>query len=47
MYPQQSEMLFRARLAEVSGVPQPRAKGRGSLRITLDARRARRQSRVR
>jgi hypothetical protein len=43
MYSHQVEVLARTRLVEVSR-PLPRDKGRSSLRILLDARRARRQS---
>ena len=44
MYSSQSEMLARARLAELSRPSNPRARSRSSLRIILDARRARQQS---
>jgi len=44
MYSSQSETLARARLAELSRASNPRARSRSSLRIMLDARRARQQS---
>ena len=43
MHAQQSEMLARARVAELSRASNQRARSRSSLRIMLDARRARRQ----
>jgi len=47
MYSRQSEMLARARLAELSRASNHRAKSRSSLRVMLDARRARAQSAAR
>jgi len=47
MYSSQSEMLARARMAELSRASNQRAKSRSSLRIMLDARRARAQSAAR
>jgi len=44
MYSSQSEMLARARLAELSRASNPQVRSRSSLRIMLDARRARQQS---
>ena len=44
MYTQQSEMLARARIAEIKRAAEPRAQGRSSLRITLESRRAREQT---
>ena len=46
MDPYQLEMLARARAAELARVSDARPKGRSSLRILLDARRARRQNRA-
>ena len=39
MYTQQSEMLARSRMAEIKRAAESRAKGRSSLRITLESRR--------
>jgi len=47
MYSAQSEMLARARMSELSRASNPRVKSRSSLRIMLDARRARAQSAAR
>lgn len=44
MYSQQSELLMRARMAELARASNKRAKSRSSLRIMLDARRARQPS---
>jgi len=44
MYSQMSEVLARARCAEIERASQRRIKSRSSLRIMLDARRERRQS---
>ncbi len=41
MYSQQSELLMRAHMAELARASNKRAKSRSSLRIMLDARRAR------
>jgi len=44
MYSRQNDMLARARMADFARASEPRVKSRSSLRIILDARRARRQS---
>ena len=44
MYLQHSDLLVRARMAELARSSQPRVRSRNSLQIMLDARRARRQS---
>ena len=44
MYSQHSDLLVRTRMAEVARRFERPARGRGSLRIILDSRRARRQA---
>jgi hypothetical protein len=42
MHSQNNDLFVRARMAELARVPKTRPPARGSLRILLDARRARR-----
>jgi hypothetical protein len=44
MFPQQSEILARSRMAEIKRAAEPRAKIRSSLRIMLESRRERERS---
>jgi hypothetical protein len=44
MFPHQSEMLARARIADITRASEGRAARRSSLRILLEARRSRRQN---